>query len=137
MRIYHLGLLIKTHVRQPRGGRATDPEGYPAELTAYATRTPDRIQRRVAQLGPALAEFAQRLFDDKLPRSKIRKGGHKLLRLGERYTPQRLDAAYRRTLDVDLIDVRRLERILVRPLVTYSDSRGTGQASIDKDRRSM
>ena len=47
--------------------------------------------------------------------SKIRQG-HKLLHLGERYTAQRLDAAWRKALSVDLIDVRRLERILVQAL---------------------
>ena len=46
--IYHRGRMIKTHVRQPRGGRATNPEDYPAELTACTTRTPDRIQRSAA-----------------------------------------------------------------------------------------
>ena len=35
---------------------------------------------------------------------------------GERYSPERLDAACRRALSVDLIDVRRLERILVEAL---------------------
>ena len=38
------------------------------------------------------------------------------MRLGERYTAKRLDAACRRALEVDLIDVRRLERILVQAL---------------------
>ena len=28
------GKLIKTHIRQPRGGRATDHDDYPAALTA-------------------------------------------------------------------------------------------------------
>ncbi len=36
--------------------------------------------------------------------------------MGERYTAKRLDAACRRALDVDLIDVRRVERILVQAL---------------------
>ena len=36
--------------------------------------------------------------------------------MGERYTAQRLDAACRRALDVDLIVVRRVERILVQAL---------------------
>ncbi len=67
------------------------------------------------QLGPAVAEFAQRLFEGPLPWSRIRQG-HKLLRLGERYTAQRLDAACQRALAVDLIDVRRVERILVQAL---------------------
>ena len=66
-------------------------------------------------LGPAVAEFAERVFGDTLPWAKIRQG-HKLLRLGERYTAQRLDAACRRALEVDLIDVRRVERILVQAL---------------------
>ena len=38
------GRLIKTHLRQPRGGRSTDPEDYPVHLSAYTTRAPDRIQ---------------------------------------------------------------------------------------------
>ena len=113
--IYHRGKLIKTHVRQPMGGRATDPEDYPAELSAYTTRAPHRIKSKAAEQGPPVADFAERLFDGPLPWAKVRQG-HKLLRLGERYTPQRLDAACRRALDVDLIDVRRVERILVHAL---------------------
>ena len=113
--IYHRGRLIKTHVRQSKGGRATDPADYPAELSSYTTRSPDRIKGGAAQLSPAVAEFDERLFDGPLPWAKVRQG-HKLLRLGERYTAKRLDAACRRALDVDLIDVRRLERILVQAL---------------------
>ena len=115
VRIYYQGQLIKTHLRQPKGGRATDPEDYPAELSPYTTRAPDGIKSKAAELGPAVAEFAQRLFDGPLPWAKIRQG-HKLLRLGQRYTAQRLDAACRRALEVDLIDVRRVERILVQAL---------------------
>ena len=62
-----------------------------------------------------MAEFAQRLFDGPLPWAKVRQG-HKLIRLGQRYTPQRLDDACRKALAVDLIDVRRVERILVEAL---------------------
>ena len=115
VRIYHRGQLIKTHVRQPRGGRSTDVHDYPTELSAYTTRVPDRIKASAKDLGPAVADFADRLFEGPLPWAKVRQG-HKLLRLGERYTAQRLDAACRRSLEVDLIDVRRLERILVQAL---------------------
>ena len=115
VRIYYQGQLIKTHLRQPRGGRATDSNDYPAELSAYTTRAPDGIRSKAAELGPAVAEFTHRLFDGPLPWAKVRQG-HKLLRLGQRYTAQRLDAACRRALDVDLIDVRRVERILMQAL---------------------
>ena len=85
VRIYHRGQLVKVHPRQPRGGRATDTADYPAELSAYTLRAPDGIKRSAAEQGPAVAEFADRLFDGPLPWSRIRQG-HKLLRLGQRYT---------------------------------------------------
>ena len=115
VRIYHRGRLIKVHPRQPRGGRATDTQDYPAELSAYTLRAPEGIKRSAAELGPAVAIFADRLFDGALPWAKIRQG-HKLLRLGQRYTSERLDSACRRALEVDLIDVRRVERILIQAL---------------------
>jgi hypothetical protein len=36
--------------------------------------------------------------------------------MGEKYTPARLNAACKRALSVDLIDVRRLENVLVEAL---------------------
>ena len=117
VRIYHRGQLIKTHLRQPRVGRATDPGDYPAELSAYTTRAPDRIISKAAELGPAVAEFARRLFDGPMPWAKVRQG-HKLLRVGERYTAQRLDAACRRALDVERILVQALEQETIPELPT-------------------
>ena len=115
VRIYHRGRLVKLHPRQPRGGRSTDAADYPTELTAYTLRAPEGVKRSAAEHGPAVAEFAERLFEGSLPWSRIRQG-HKLLRLGQRYTPERLDDACRKALEVDLIDVRRVERILVQAL---------------------
>ena len=115
VRIFHRGQLVKVHPRQPRGGRSTDTADYPAELSAYTLRAPDGIKRSAAEQGPAVAEFAERLFDGPLPWSRIRQG-HKLIRLGQRYAPARQDAACRKALDVDLIDVGRVERILVQAL---------------------
>ncbi len=46
------------------------------------------------------------------PWARLRQG-QKLLRLAERYSAARLDAACARALAVDLIEVRRLERMLV------------------------
>ena len=41
VRIYHRGRLIKVHPRQGRGGRSTDPDDYPSELSAYILRAPE------------------------------------------------------------------------------------------------
>jgi transposase len=112
LRLYRRGELVKVHPRQARGGRATDPDDYPAEKTAYALRAPDRFVRQATELGEHVGTFATRLLSGPMPWAALRQG-YKLLRLGERYTPARLDAACARALGFDLIDVRRLERILV------------------------
>ena len=85
VRIYHRGRLIKVHPRQDRGGRSTDPDDYPAELSAYTLRAPEQIKRSAASQGPAVAAYAERLFDGPLPWAKLRQG-HKLIRL-ENATP--------------------------------------------------
>ncbi len=103
---------MKVHPRQPKGGRSTDPDDYPPERTAYALRAPDRLIRQASSLGPTVGTFAERLLAGPLPWAKLRQG-QKLLRLGERYSAERLEAACARALGFDLIDVRRLERILV------------------------
>jgi transposase len=115
VKLYRKGELVKVHPRQHRGGRATDPDDYPAEKTAYALRAPDRIVRRASELGPNVEAFATKLFEGPLPWAKMRQG-QKLLSLGEKYTAARLDAACNRALAFDLVDVRRLHRILLRAL---------------------
>lgn len=112
VRLYHQGALVKAHPRQPQGGRVTDPADYPPERSAYALRAPERLLRQARALGPHVGRFAEQLLAGPLPWAKLRQG-QKLLRLGERYTPARLDAACARALGFDLIDVRRVERILV------------------------
>ena len=52
VRIFHRGQLIKTHVRQPRGGRSTDNQDYPAKLSSYTTRPPDGIKAKAAERVP-------------------------------------------------------------------------------------
>ena len=115
LKLYRKGELMKVHPRQQRGGRATDPDDYPAEKTAYALRAPDRIVRRAGELGPNVEAFAQKLFEGPLPWAKLRVG-QKLVSLGERYGGERLDAACQRSLAYDLVDVRRVQRILLQAL---------------------
>jgi hypothetical protein len=112
VRCYRRGELVKTHPRQAKGKRSTDPADYPPERTIYALRAPDRVVREAAKLGLHVGRFAERLLAGEFPWARLRQG-QKLLRLGERYGAVRLDAACARALAVDLIDVSRLERILI------------------------
>jgi transposase len=112
VKLYKTGALVKVHPRKPKGGRSTDADDYPPERTAYAMRAPDRLISQAVAFGPHIGQFAERLLDAPFPWSKLRQG-QRLLRLAERYTPERLDAACARALGFGLVDVRRLERILV------------------------
>ncbi len=111
VRLYKRGELMKVHPRKPRGGRATDPDDYPPELNAYTLRSPNYLRRKGSELGESVGAFADKLLSGPLPWSKMRQA-YKLLRLGEKYTPPRLNSACEKALSVDLIDVRRVERIL-------------------------
>jgi transposase len=126
VKLYRRGELVKVHPRQGQGGRATDPDDYPQERTAYALRAPDRLIRQAEVLGPSIGTFATRLLDGPLPWAKLR-AGQKLIKLADRYTAERLDAACARALGFDLVDVRRVEKILVRAL----DREGTTAPSAD------
>jgi transposase len=115
VKLYRRGELVKVHPRQPQGGRSTDPDDYPQERTAYALRAPDRLIRQAEVLGPSIGTFASRLLEGPLPWAKLRQA-QKLIKLADRYTAARLDAACARALGFDLLDVRRVETILVRAL---------------------
>jgi len=128
VKLYRHGKLMKVHPRQSRGGRSTDPDDYPRELTPYTLRSPDHLRKLSAQLGESVGEFADKLLGGPLPWYKMRQA-FKLLRLGDKYTPLRLNSACQKALSVDLIDVRRLERILVQALEQEAEAAATPSAS--------
>jgi transposase len=109
--LYKHGDLVKIHPRKPRGGRSTDPDDYPPELTPYTLRSTNYLRHKSAELGESVGVFADKLLGGTTPWFKLRQA-QKLLHLGEKYTPLRLNLACEKALSVDLIDVRRVERIL-------------------------
>jgi len=111
VRLYVDGLLVKTHPRQPPGGRSTDYDDYPAELTSYTLRDPQRVIRQARDLGPEIGRFAEALLSGTFPWAKLRQA-QKLLRLADKYGPRRLELACRRALAFELLNVRRVESIL-------------------------
>lgn len=115
VRIYHDGELIKTHPRQPPGGRSTDHEDYPKELTAYTLRDPNRLIRQGAQHDQYIGKFMEQLLSGAFPWAKLRQA-QKLLRLGDKYGWRRLAAACRRALAFEVINVYKVERILQQDL---------------------
>jgi transposase len=126
VRAYCNGELIKTHARQPPGGRATDYDDYPEELAAYAMRDPDRMIREGRRLGPHVGRFLEGLLVAPFPWAYLRQA-QKLLRLGNKYGRARLDGACQRALHFDLIHVGRVEAILKKGLAPVPPPRAGGQ----------
>jgi hypothetical protein len=73
------------------------------------------VVHQAAAHGPFIGQFAERLLAGEFPWARLRQG-QKLLRLVERYSAARLDAACERALAVDLVDVTRVERMLKQAL---------------------
>ena len=111
VRIYADRVLIKTHARQPPGGRSTDHADYPPERTPYTLRDPERIIRHAESQGVHVGRFAAALLAGIFPWAKLRQA-QRLLRLGDKYGWPRLDGACRRALAFDLLNVKRVETIL-------------------------
>ncbi len=112
VRIYVQGELVKTHERMKAGRRSTDYHDYPKERAPYAMRDPDALIEEAKRRGTGIGRFAEKLLAGTFPWAKLRQA-QKLLRLGQRYGFERLDAACRRALVFDLIHVQRVERIVV------------------------
>lgn len=121
VRVYSGAELIKTHPRQRRGSRSTDYNDYPKERAAYALRYPDYYRGKAHELGVFVGAFADQLLQGEFPWSQLRQA-QKLLALAERYGPARLDAACRRALEFELVNVHRLGRILEQAIESNSSS---------------
>jgi hypothetical protein len=132
VRIYLHGELLKSHPRQPPGGRHTDYADYPPELAPYAMRDPERLIREAGRLGEAVGGFMAQLLAPPFPWARLRQG-QRLLRLANKYGRARVDAACRRALAFDLIHVGRVERIVKGGVATAppsGSSRPPGQLAL-------
>jgi hypothetical protein len=111
VRFYDGNVLVKTHARQPPGGRAVDPTDFPKDRRAYAMRDVTFLQQQASELGESVGIFAERLLDAPLPWTKMR-GVRALIGLARRFGNERLDSACARALAADMISVHRLARML-------------------------
>lgn len=109
--IFAEGILVKTHSRVAKGKRSTDWADYPPEKIAFFQRTPAWCRRRAGELGPAVAEIVGLLLDPSNALSRLR-AAQGTIGLAERYSPERLDAACRRAIEVGDPTYRTVKGIL-------------------------
>jgi len=111
VRFYNRGELVKTHPRQPVGGRSTDPNDFPSERRAYAMRDVNWLRGEAAKHGDSVGALASRLLDGPLPWTRMRQV-YGLLSLVKRFGAARVDEQCVRALADDMLSVRRLRRMI-------------------------
>ena len=115
VRISQHGQLLREHPRQPPGGRSTYPEDLPEHKRAYALRDIEYLKRQAAAQGEQIGIYAVRLLDDPLPWTRMRKV-YRLLSVAKRFGAERVEHACRRTLELGVVDVTRVQRMVERAL---------------------
>jgi Mu transposase, C-terminal domain len=121
VRFYLRGLLIKTHPRQPPGRQSIDATDYPVERSIYAFRNVDALRQQAEQVGETIGRYASALLDSPLPWTRMRRV-YALLGLVRRYGPARVTAACTVALAADMLDVRRVQRMLEHGAVPPPDA---------------
>ena len=111
VKMYFRGQLVKTHPRQPPGGRSTDPADLPADKTGYAMRDLTRLIATATGHGPNIGIYAERLLDNDLPWTRMVQV-YRLLGLVKRYGPDPVDTACGRALDLDVVSVSKITAML-------------------------
>ncbi len=113
VKVFHRGVLVKTHPRQAPGHRSTDPDDLPAHKTVYAMRDLDKLVAMAAGHGPAIGAYAVVLLDNPLPWTKMRQV-YALLGLVKKWGPDRVDAACARAAEAEAFNVGLIGRMLER-----------------------
>ena len=116
VKLYRGAKLVKVHPRQPEGGSHIDPQDLPPGKAELATRDGESLQRRAESFGPHVGEYARRLLDGPLPWTRMRHV-YRLLGLPKRYGADLVDEACARALELDVVEVLRIDRMLQRGLV--------------------
>ena len=111
VKLFHHGVLVKTHPRQQPGRRVTDPADLPAEKTTYAMRDVAALATTAHRHGDAIGVYAERLLDTDLPWTKMRQV-YRLLGLVRRYGPGPVDTACQRALELDVVNVTKIASML-------------------------
>jgi transposase len=95
-----------------RGGYSTDRAHMPESHRRHAEWSPRRIVAWAEKTGPALAELARAILESKPHPEQGYRSCLGIIRLAERYGPERLEAAARRALSVRAYSYRSVESIL-------------------------
>lgn len=111
VKVYVGSELVKVHGRVAPGKRSTDPSDYPAGKDIAATRDVTSLIATAKRCGAHVGIYAERLLAVPLPWTRMRLV-YALLRLCKKFGNGRVEALCQSALAFDVVDVRRIERML-------------------------
>jgi hypothetical protein len=111
VKIYIGTELVKMHSRVAPGKRSTDPHDYPVGKEIAATRDIASLLASAKKCGAHVGIYAERLVAVPLPWTRMRLV-YALLRLCKKFGNGRVEAICQSALAFDVIDVRRVTRML-------------------------
>lgn len=110
--VFHRGRRVASHVRRHSPGYSTDPAHMPESHRRHAEWTPARITAWAARTGPATAKLAEAIMAARPHPEQGFRSCLGIVRLGDRYGKDRLEAACQRALVVRAYSYRSVESIL-------------------------
>jgi len=115
--IFHKDKLVASHPRlMGKGKFNTLPQHRPKEHQKYLEWTPSRIVRWAKESGPQTAAMVQAIMDNKPHPEQGYRACLGLIRLGDRYTKERLENACARALIFNAISYKSVRLILEKGL---------------------
>jgi len=111
--IFHDGRRVAVHRRSSRkGGFTTEPGHRPKSHREHLDWSPSRLVRWAEKTGPASAALVQHVMDSRPHPEHGYRACLGILRLGDRYGPERLEAACARALRIGGTTYRSVKSIL-------------------------
>ncbi len=111
--VFHGNRRVASHVRSRQvGGHSTHAEHMPKAHRAHAEWSPARLLAWASEVGAQTAEVVSRILEAKPHPEQGYRACLGLQRLARRYTPERLEAACRRTLAINAPSYLSVESIL-------------------------
>ena len=107
------GKRVASHQRSRRqGGHTTVKEHMPKAHREYAEWTPERLVRWASKSGGATAKVVEHILQARVHPQQGFRACLGIMRLGKRYTPQRLEAACARALAINALSYKSINSIL-------------------------